>query len=187
MIAIKRKHLYKNYENVGATFPSQHQEGQPEKVVDLMIAATFVTSKIDMDIQIHKKKGPVTNNSNKGNQSSKPSKLVLRKVREVETTLTSKDAKFSFMDIAAPLIQASLIALRETAVNDETMMERMNHNRFNSHETFGPNNSGNKKPVGVADRNESGDTDTSSSTSSSNDESDDTMQNSTHHMVTRVI
>ena len=75
----KRKHLYKNYENVGATFPSQHQEGQPEKVVDLMIAATFVTSKIDMDIQIHKKKGPVTNNSTKGNQSSKPSKLVLRK------------------------------------------------------------------------------------------------------------
>ena len=48
----KRKHLYKNYESVGATLSSQYQEVQPEKVVDLMIAATFITSKIDMDIQI---------------------------------------------------------------------------------------------------------------------------------------
>ena len=185
----KRKHLYKNYESVGATLPSQYQEGQPEKVVDLMIAATFITSKIDTDIQIQKRKGPVTNN-NKGNRPSKPSKLVLRKVREVATTLTSKDAKFSFMDIAAPLIQASLIALRETAVNEETMMERMNHNRFNSHGTFASNKSENEKPISFVDRNDSGETDTSSSTSSSNDESDnkssdETMQNSTHHMVTK--
>ena len=92
------------------------------------------------------------------------------------------------MDIAAPLIQASLIALRETAVNEETMMERMNHQQVNSW-NIRVKQSENEKPISFVDRND-GETDTSSGTSSSNDESDnkssdETMQNSTHHMVTK--
>ena len=35
--------------------------------------------------------------------------------------------KVCIMDVAAPLVQSSLQALRETEVNDETMMERMHH------------------------------------------------------------
>ena len=80
----------------------------------------------------------------------------------------SDTVEFTIMDVAAPLVQSSLKALRETEVNDETMMERMN-----------PHNASNISTKRFTSK--AGSTSSSSSSSSSDSSSSDSDSDSDNH------
>merc|ERR1712072_249266 len=114
------------YGSSGVTSNNMQQSGNEdeyaEKIVSLIIASTNIKATVSTKIQMLEK----TNNSKKKSNDN-VLKLILQKVNHTTTMLKSNDVKVCIMDVAAPLVQSSLQALRETEVNDETMMERMHH------------------------------------------------------------